>query len=381
MGTKKIFLAIYCLLIIGLFLPIVQSVYSLSTEEPLKGWIQKVPNVEFSLLGWFSGEYQAKKGNYLKSNFGFRPTLVRINNQYDYSLFKESNVNGCVIGKDEYLYELNYIKAYNGTDFIGQKEVDSKVSKLSFIQKQLKSMNKEIVVLLAPGKGSFYPEYIAENMLTETNINANYKAYSSALKASNINLLDYHKWFIDQKDKHEYPLYPKSGIHWSRYGEVLVLDSLIDYLGNLTDINTPDIQIDTVLSSAVKQYRDYDIAGGLNKIWNTDNTIMGYPKYHIEQDSTNKQPKVLFVSDSFYWGIHNDGLTRDLFGDGQFWYYNEMIYSTELNNVNVEDVDRIKELEKHDIVVLLSTDANLYKFAFGFIDDIYDLYKKSPKTH
>jgi hypothetical protein len=82
------------------------------------------------------------------------------------------------------------------------------------------------------------------------------------------------------------------------------------------------------------------------------------------------------VADSYYWGMFNYGFSRDLFGKGQFWFYNNEIYPESFyEQTLVGNVDIKAEVEKNDFIVLMSTDANIYKFAFGFIDDMYDAYK------
>jgi hypothetical protein len=74
--------------------------------------------------------------------------------------------------------------------------------------------------------------------------------------------------------------------------------------------------------------------------------------------------------------MFNYGFSRDLFGDGEFWYYNKQIYPDSYTTpLEVKDIDIRAKAEENDVIILLSTDANLYKFAFGFIDQLYEAYK------
>ena len=66
---------------------------------------------------------------------------------------------------------------------------------------------------------------------------------------------------------------------------------------------------------------------------------MGYPKFNTEIDSTCGT-KVLTVADSYYWGLFNSGLSRDVFNNSEFWFYNEMIYPDSYKSpLNVRDIN------------------------------------------
>lgn len=374
MQKKKLFILIFILI----SLPGIQYFTSLIKVKPLKGWFIQEPNPSLNLNSWLDGTFQKGKEKYLKQKFGFRPDFVRINNQLDYSLFGQLNANSLIVGKDEYLFESNYIKAYYGTDFIGDSIVIDKVEKLKYIQSKLNKKGKNICIILAPGKGSFFPEYIPESHKKNTIGKTNYEAYSTQLKLTNLPLIDFQDWFLKHKSLSPYPLYSQGGIHWSRYGEIMATDSIANYIGLLTNKHVPDLIIDRIDVTRKNQFRDYDIGEALNLMLpqNTSTYPMAYPSYHIKSDSTTEQVKSLFVSDSFYWGMFNSGFSNSLFGKGQFWYYNQQIYPDSYNKpLNVSDIDIIKGVEQHDVVVLMSTDANLFKFAYGFIDQLYLAYQ------
>ncbi|MBI4645358.1 MAG: hypothetical protein HY738_01900 [Bacteroidia bacterium] len=67
--------------------------------KPLKGDISLTEDTIFSLRGWFSGKYQEKKEKYLNESFGFRSTMVRLNNQIAFSFFNKAKANGVIIGR------------------------------------------------------------------------------------------------------------------------------------------------------------------------------------------------------------------------------------------------------------------------------------------
>lgn len=375
MPKKKLFIFIALLIC----LPGFQYYTSVIKVKKLKGWFTEEPNPVLTVEHWLDGSFQAKKEKHLKQKFGLRPDFVRINNQIDYSLFGELHANSVIVGQEEYLYELNYIKAYYGTDFIGDSIITEKIDKLSYIQTVLESKGKKLCVVIAPGKATYFPEYIPKHLQQDKPGQTNYASYIAQLNKTTIPLIDFQDWFLKNKSTTKYPLYAKGGIHWSRYGEILATDSIITYLGQLTNRQVPDLVIDQIEVSSKNQFRDYDIGEALNLLFkqSTSTYPMAYPTYHVESDSTTQPIKTLFVSDSFYWGMFNSGFSYSLFGHGQFWFYNQQIYPDSYKKaLNVSDIDLIQGVEAHDVVTLMSTDANLYKFAFGFIDQLYDAYKK-----
>lgn len=314
---------------------------------------------------------------YLKETAGFRPSLVKIHNQIHYWFYNVAVANGVIIGNEGYLYEENYIKAYLGRDYVGRTAIQEKVDKMVAISDTLEKLDKSLIILFAPGKASFYPEYIPDRFNPYQKDTTNYETYKKIISKTDLHFLDFHQWFRSMKTTSPYPLMPKTGIHWSKYGEVLAADSLLNYLESICSCKYPNLVIDTVNKSTEMMDTDDDIEDGMNLFFNIPDLEMGYPAIHKETSGTEANLIVSTVADSYFWGVYNWGLSRDYFNQGQFWYYNEQIYQEGEEPINPKDIDVRKEVEKSDVIILLSTDANLYKFAFGFIDQLYEAYYPS----
>lgn len=364
------------LLLFLMMLPLIQQKVQFIKLKPLKGSYSKVEKPTWSLKNWLEGEYQIQQEKYLNENIGFRNLFVRGYNQISFSWFNIARANGVVVGKDNYLYEEGYIKAYLGEDFIGDEKILSTVQKLKEVQDSLKNKHIDLVVVLAPGKGTFYPEFMPDEYQTKKKLTSNYETYVKLFGRNDVNFIDFNRWFLNLKDSTEFPLYPKCGIHWSKYGEILAADSLIKYIQKVRNVKMPQIQVSDIQSSRFMRDRDDDIEQGMNLLFNVPDLKMGYPNFTFTIDDT-VQPKVLTVGDSYYWGMFNWGLSRDVFNHGQFWYYNQQIYPDSYQNpLNVSEIDIKKEVEKNDVIVLMSTDANLHKFPFGFADQLHHEYYK-----
>jgi len=340
--------------------------------KPLDGYYIDAEKTKFSWKDWFSGTYQETEDKYLNDHFGFRSFFIRINHQWRFSLFNKVKTAWVTVGKENYLYEENYIKAWYGTDFVGQDSIEQRMYKLKMLQDTLNQLGKKIIVVLAPGKGAFYPEYIPDNYHREKGI-TNIDVYRQCIEQWQINCMDFHRYFIDNKDKSPYPLYPQYGIHWSFYSMCFAADSMVHYVEQLNGIRMPHIYWEEIKMSQPKK-DDNDISRAMNLLFPPRTFAMAYPQIQFESDSGKTKPSLLVISDSFYWGIYNMGWAN-LFSNNHFWFYNKDIYPQDPDSPHTtENINLRDEILKYDIIILLSTDANLPNFGWGFIENGYDVF-------
>ena len=218
-------------ILIGILLAIValqfiQFISPISEVKELKGVVFTANKPELNTANWFNGEIQHYTDNYVNHNFGFRPYFIRLYNQIQFSLFGAIHNDGVVMGNDKFLYGKDYIKEYLGEDFLGSDSIAKQIRKLKKIEDYLSDHNTKVLVVLAPGKTYFYPEYLPQKdqaPATETN----YYLFEKLLKQYGIQVMDVNKWFIAMKDTSSAPLFTQTGVHWSVYGARLVADSLI----------------------------------------------------------------------------------------------------------------------------------------------------------
>lgn len=356
-----------------MLLPIIQDGLNLKKTYPLKGDVKLPSNITFYKEDWFTGFYQQEKEIFLNSSFGFRNQFVKLNNQICYSVFNKARANGVIIGKETYLYEKSYIDAYTGTDFLGDDSISNTLERWKFINDTLEKLNKHLIIVFAAGKASFYPEFIPDNYLPIKN-KTNYKSLSDGAKKLNLHVIDFNKWFIENKHKSKYPLYPQHGVHWSTYGTALAADSLIKTIENLKKIDMPNMYFDKVTMQQPKDV-DYDIADGMNLLFKFKSFDVAYPEMKIENTKGKIKPKVLVISDSFYWGMYNLGIAN-CFTNDHFWYYNNQVYpESSTQELLVENLDLKTEIDKHDVFVIMATEATLRKISWGFTEEVEKLFK------
>lgn len=368
-------------IIVFLWLPFLQSFTDYFELEPLKGDVETVADVTFDKDNWFSGEYQSGKAKYLKNNFGFRRTMVRVNNQKLYNLYNKTTAKKVIVGKDEYLYEENYIEAYLGNNFIGEKKITHNVTRLKQVKQELSKLGKNIVYIMAPGKASYFPEFIPDKYGEKReDVVTNYEGYLKEFAKQKIDYIDFNQWFRDNKGKTIYPLYAKCGIHWSKYSEMLVADSIIGYIEALKGIELPQLIIDKTELSEENKYEDYDVGNGMNLLFNLSTYPMGYSSFHFEKKETKTPLNAVIVADSYYWGIFNYGIPNNIFNKHQFWYYNNQVYPESYDKpTSVSELNIAEVVRDNDIFIALFTDANMHNFDYGLTDLLYNHFFGLPE--
>lgn len=370
MANRKINIILIVNISLFLVVPFIVLFTGVNKNIPLKGDVVVNKNPDFTISGWTEGSFQTKFEKFINDNIGFRPWYVRVRNQIVFSLYGRLNAAYVIRGKENYLYEINYINAYNGDDFVGEDTIRHKTERIKLLQDSLQKMGKSLIVCFAPGKGSFYSEYFPEEYVKPKTDKTNYKIYRKYFNESGVNYIDFNQWFLQMKDTSRYILYPRFGIHWSNYGMLLATDSLISYIEKLRNADLPDLKIKNFKITKKLNDSDYDIADGLNVVFKLTVDQMCYPEISWE-DSTGKQkPRVIVISDSFYWSMYGIGVSKNSFTEGGFWYYNKQIYPDSFTSeITVDQINQLDVINKTDVFVIMATEATMPNFPWGFTEN------------
>ena len=372
----------FALVIAALFLPLIQMVKPFVEVGPLFGSIVPTAKDSLTLEAWFDGTYQENRNKYVNEQFGFRNTAVRLHNQIAFSLFRKAKANGVIIGKEDYLYEIKYINAFRGAEEVNQSELDSNLFMLKAIQSKLKEKGVELIVIINPGKASFYPEFIPDEFPIVSN-RSYYSEYQKGLQSQGIQHIDFGKWFREMKGKTPAPLFPKTGIHWSQYGATLAADSLVNYCMRLfgKDMNEfgwnkNDLPLSTTMESV-----DDDIGLGMNLYSPIDVLPMAYPrvgvndKYGVSFGNRGIQPKVAVISDSYFFNLMQLPWAPDIFSELNFYFYNKQLHHLPGGaTTNTDVLSQMQDIEKSNLLFVMATECNMDKLGWGFISNAYKYF-------
>lgn len=352
--------------LIILYLPLAQAVFHFAPEPELYGAIIPAEKPILSFKNWLDGDLQKKAENFYDQKIGFRNALIKTDNQFNYWLFNETyqkTQSPLIIGKENYLYEKNYLETFLGRDLILNEQLEDRIKNLKKLQDRLKEQKIPFLFIIAPIKTSVYPEYLPKKYLAmPTDLN-NYTQIILLLEKYKINYWDGRAYFLENKSSSPYPLFPKGGTHWSYYGACLADYEILTELklkSNL--INCAEVNIENS-----PQGRDKDLAELIN-LWNiyNFNEKLAYPKNNPElREKSNLN--ALIVGDSFVWNL----LNYFNFKSYDFYYYfnsNSALPKKESSEIK-KDPNNLKEaILKHNLVIIEASESALNDIGFGFIN-------------
>lgn len=375
MNRAKLEKILFGTILLLLFMPMAQQEYQFIKVGKLDGYDPSI--VQDSVRNWANwtdGSYQEAKEKYRNYFFGFRPWFIRLNNQLDYSLYRGANAYNIVVGKNHYLYGIDYVKAYKGLDFVGEDVIQTKIKRFKMVQDTLQKLGKHIFFIITPNKADYYAEYLPDrDQIDQDTVKTNYDYYIRAMDKAGIQYIDLHKWFLDIKDTVAYPVFPQTGIHLTYYGSALFTDTLINYLETITNKDLADFSWSKIDVKDVAYDTDDDAERALNLMFRLPYFPLPYPDVKFNSEGKYK-PTSLAVGDSFYWQFIMWRGMYEVFDDGRFWYYNEEAHP--YGPDNVRQLDFGKNIMNKDVIFIVNSSFNLWRFGFNFDLDLYKYFFK-----
>ena len=371
---KKIKNGLLAFVFIILLLPFLQQNLKVIDSGKLYGFYTDNPDVDFTMSKWFDGSYQESKAKFYNDHLGFRPDLLRLNNELAFLLFDKIYDYRLVFGQNDYLYQGDYIDAYYGVDFIGYDAIIEKSRKLKAIQDTLARMGKSLIVVYAPSKACFYPEYFPERRMHNIQGPTNFDVCRHVGDSLGINRIDFNTWFLSMKGKSKELLFSKQGVHWTVYGSLLGGDSLVKYIEKLRNIRMPHAIWSSVVHTQKARDTDDDIARLLNLIFPFTTETFCYPNIHYAEDTAKKKPNAIYIGDSFVLNLIGNGTIPNVHANWEFWNSFSGVYSENPPYVEIKDYDWKNAIKKTDCIVLEHTTYTLRVFGYGFIEQAYDYY-------
>lgn len=352
-----------------LLYPAAKGITGFVKEAKLDGAVVYKPDAPFKLAGWWDGTWQMQKEEFLNEQFGGRNFFVRLQHELDFRIFNKGHAKGVVIGKENYLYERDYIQTYFGKDFLGDELLSSYLDKIKRSQDILASHGKTQVLVLAPGKGSFYPEYFPSEYDSIKRGPTNYDAMIRMAYEKKINFIDLSTYLRSLKSKSPYLLYPKYGVHWSSYAVALAQDTITRYIEKARHIRMPHLIWNEVSFEKARDI-DYDIGSGMNLLSYLNGPKMAYPHLFTDSAQATSRTSLLVISDSFYWGLYKIGYST-LFSGCHFWYYFNELYGAHYQPPTlISKVKFADEVAQHEVIMLMATEKNLPGVGWGFVDEV-----------
>lgn len=364
------------LFIIVIFLPLfltpISKILHVELDFPTGGFTVPFEKPNPKKQSLLTGDFQDNLEKYLKSKIKPRGIFVRLYGQFQYSLF---GICKAIVGKEKYFFEEGYITEVVGADSSwdyslqeNQVKLENYLKSLEQVQDKLQKIGKNLIFYTTPSKGRECYEYIPDTYLQNENKNFihSYDYFQKIVQSSNINYIDSRNFY---PQKNEFPIFYKSGIHWSRPLEQKVSCAIVEKMQELANHKIPQIKFNKFENRRKPYKRDDDIQQIANILINSPETYYIYETEIVSEENL-KAPKVLLQGGSFGDGLYYD--YYEFFHDDFYRLFYDRWYSDTKTVTPIKNgwsqIDFESCLNEIDFVIIEINEAAFNNFSNGFVD-------------
>lgn len=325
-----------------------------------------------------NGTYQTFLNDAWENGFPGKKFLLRVRNQFLYSIFKVSPNSNVVIGKDNYLYEPAYILYETQISPPSSEEYfDTLGSNLAQLQELLEENGKELYIFITPSKAHFYREFIPTRFeLLSDEDSYSYTNYSKLLETLEKNSLNFYDSvsFIERNLDSgilESPLFYKSGIHWSHPWANSAAAEFLDYMNSCSKYDLSSVSVSESISD-VPIDPDTDLYSSLNLIAEAEEKWYS-ADCSIERPG-NDRPNIFlrggsFMGQSLIALVRAGVFERDVHFENNYYFTDQYSALSTLSSFKAYDeMDLDRLLGQSDILVLEVNEGAIQTMSWGFID-------------
>ena len=167
MKSKGLYIALFVLLMVLLFMPMLQQFAHPFNLRKLDGAALQTEKPELSFESYKDMSYHSQLEKYVSEQFGLREWVIRLYNQYLWN-FRKTYAADVVVGKDKWLFgimaaqnhyrQLAYEFADNNEAMMQKLEKDA--DRLKKVQDLFEHRGIKCFMMICPSKDVIYPEYI-----------------------------------------------------------------------------------------------------------------------------------------------------------------------------------------------------------------------------
>lgn len=330
---------------------------------------------EFSWKAVMDGGYQEELGSYLLEKIPGKAFLVKLRNQILYSVFRVSPNSNVVIGKEEQLFEPEYLDY--SLDIYGQpgeEEISGLVQKLELLQEKLDAAGKELYIFITPSKARYYqedaPDYyqFCSDGSAETELA--YDKFRKELGKTELKVFDSIAYINEIKDDFSYPLFYSTGIHWSRVLGSTVAEEFNRYLNRESRYQLGQVSF-TYEETDTPEAPDADLYNTLNLF--TKPSVQYYKVFVATEEGKDK-PDVFvrggsFMGQSLSYLISGGIFGNDIHFENNYYFTDRYSRTETLSGFDAYDEFDVKTyLEDADILILEVNEEKIWTMSWGFID-------------
>jgi hypothetical protein len=179
---------------------------------------------DWSFSGFLNGRLQAAVTAKFSEAIPIRSFLVRLNNQFAFSLFGEVNVPGIKIGAKGQLVDGDLGEYCARQESLAETLANKMIPILLDIQSFYRSRGAGFLYVITPSKAAHLPEYFVDRVDCPSTALARTEMipdYAERLRIAGVTILDAATLVHGLKGSYPVELFPQGGIHWNSLGTAL----------------------------------------------------------------------------------------------------------------------------------------------------------------
>lgn len=277
----------------------------------------------FTWADFLSGQTQlAVSTNLGRSMFPF-PESVRAKNQLLFSLFRASGAQNIVIGREDQLYERNYVDAFCALGAADQVGIDIWAKHVKAIEDSIEARGASFVYLISPSKAARLSEYLPTSLVCPARERPDLDKlaiYRAALDAWGVAYVDGARLMSEKKQDFGIDLFPRGGTHWNLLGAAVTAREAIRKM-DVESKGAPTGQFEFDWSQAEEaKGADRDLMDLLNLMW----PQVRYPTAIVtgrEKRACARTPKIVSMGSSFLREINIVLAQAPCPPEIEYWFY------------------------------------------------------------
>lgn len=377
-------------------LVVLQTFHPMLPDALLHGVeIQRTPavTVKAALLGTLAKDLDSS----LARRLGFRGILIKTDNQLYYSLFRELPLRGenagLVLGIGGSLFGRNYVTSLNNADRITHAAIEKEVIQMRRLQDDLARKGKGFLFILTPSKAQTMTEQLPAKYVRagRGREGSNYADLIGLLDLHRVNYADGQGFINKTRATSQYPVFYKSGTHWSYYAAYLFSSTLVPRMAGLTQRELPSLKLYNINRKTAPMYSDGDLYQLTNVF--TDNCFLDdvyfYPDFVSSGEGKNLRPlRVLAIGGSFMETVNSFLLGYEIAEEITFFGYfkRATLYrgltmsplGLDPRSLTREDLNKL--VAHNDIVIIENNISTIGILGHGALDPLINAVRKGPET-
>ncbi len=178
----------------------------------------------------FNQDIFEELGTYFEKHFAFRPHIISLDAQIQSKVFKVSNLDSVIVGKDDWLYYSSTLDNYQGKNTLSDRAIENIAHNLKLTQDYVESQGMDFLFTVAPNKNSVYKEYMPYYILPVSD-RKNIDVLKTKLEEAGVKYCDLYPIFEESNEE----LYLHQDSHWNDKGAELAYDKILTSLDKMPD--------------------------------------------------------------------------------------------------------------------------------------------------